>query len=176
MQVTIIDVSVVDKGKWKYAEVAFKGPDGKMASKRVVSFGATEGAFKYLTDDTNPIAKGEIIEVKSEKNANGYWDWISCGRPSAAAVASGTITQAVGKSVPKSNYETSEERAARQVMIVRQSSLSNAVAHLNHVKKAYEVAEVIQVARQFEAYVLDTAIVSPTTSKSISDMQDDVPY
>lgn len=66
----------------------------------------------------------------------------------------------VGKSIPqpapKSNYETAEERAKKQVYIVRQSSLANAVATLAIGAKKVEPAEVIKVAKQFEAYVFDT--------------------
>ena len=61
-------------------------------------------------------------------------------------------------------------------MIVRQSSLSTAVALLKTDKKAASVDEVILTARQFEAYVMGTTppvVVDP--SDPFGNMEDDVP-
>ena len=55
-----------------------------------------------------------------------------------------------GGKVIGSNYETAEERARRQVYIIRQSSLGTAVELLG---SGASVADVINTAKQFEAYV-----------------------
>lgn len=58
---------------------------------------------------------------------------------------------------PKSNYETPEERAKKQVYIVRQSSLSTATGLLTlQGKKTATKEEVVTLAKFFEAYVFDT--------------------
>jgi hypothetical protein len=71
--------------------------------------------------------------------------------PSQTSSAASTGTVAAK---PVSNYETKEERAARQVMIVRQSSLSNAVSTLSVGAKHLTPSEVVAVAKEYERYVL----------------------
>jgi hypothetical protein len=70
---------------------------------------------------------------------------------------------------PKSNYETADERAARQVMIVRQSSISNAVALLKTEKHTPTTEEVLAVAKQFENFVLGKS------NDPFADLDEDVP-
>lgn len=148
MQIEVLSVSVEDKGKYKMMEVAYKGGDGKVTSKKVMSFGAAADVFSKLSS----AKQGDSFEIKSEKNEKGYWDWISIGPVgSGGAVAA---AKPAGNASPKSTYETSEERANRQVLIVRQSSLSNAVDYLAlNTKKVPSVQEVVEVAKFFESYV-----------------------
>ena len=83
---------------------------------------------------------------------------------------------------PKSTYETPEERAKRQVLIVRQSSLSSAIELLKTDKKSPTVPEVLQVAKQFEAYVFGNDDPFGLESKepvnklpTVDDLEDDIP-
>ena len=69
-----------------------------------------------------------------------------------------THAQTKAYTSPKSTYETPEERALRQVMIVRQSSISSAIAYLNANKKNYTVMELVNVAKQFENHVFDKGV------------------
>lgn len=66
---------------------------------------------------------------------------------------------------PKSTYETAEERAAKQVYIVRQSSISSAIALNNNAKAT--PTDIIKTAKVFEDYVFGN---SP---KKDSDFQGD---
>lgn len=150
MQIEVLSVSVEDKGKYKMMEVAYKASDGKVTSKRVMSFGAAAEVFKRLTS----AKQGDSFEIKSEKNEKGYWDWVGIGDPGTASAAPAARSGGTSNPSPKSTYETSEERANRQVLIVRQSSLSNAVDYLAlNTKKVPSVQEVVEVAKFFESYV-----------------------
>lgn len=163
MQIDILSVSVEDKGKYKMMEVAYKGSDGKVTSKKVMSFGAAADVFKRLTS----AKQGDSFEISSTKNDKGYWDWVGIQDATAGAAASMSAPKGANAS-PKSTYETAEERANRQVLIVRQSSLSNAVEFLAlNGKKVPSVQEVVEVASFFEDYVfgrkdapVDTSIES----------------
>lgn len=159
MQIEVLSVSVEDKGKYKMMEVAYKGGDGKVTSKKVVSFGAAAEIFKTLSSAKN----GDSFEIKSEKNDKGYWDWVGIG-PAGSASAAPAASR--GNATPKSTYETAEERALRQVLIVRQSSLSNSIEFLKlNSKKVPTVQEVVEVARYFEEYVFgkkDSPVDLPT--------------
>jgi len=146
MNVEVLSVSVEDKGKYKMAEVAYKGGDGKVTSKKLMSFNHPE-VFKTFAD----AKQGNVFTVESEKNDKGYWDWISASIGGAMQKSAPSVS---GNPSPKSTYETADERANRQVLIVRQSSLSNAVEFLGlNNKKIPSVQEVVEVAKYFESYV-----------------------
>jgi len=111
--------------------------------------------------------EGEVYEVEREKNAKGYWEWKSVTLSAAAATDAAPQTatspttsaarpaNAVGKATERvGSWETPEERSAKQVYIVRQSSITNAIAFLKIEGDAgTEVKEVIAIAKQFEDYV-----------------------
>jgi hypothetical protein len=162
LNITILSVDVktmpTAKGSYQVADVAYKNNTfGKVEGKKVMSFGATSGAFKVLAD----ASPQDTFEVTIVKNDKGYNDWTSltkaeAGAPSAAGQTSAATSGYANKaSVPtKTTYETAEERAQRQVLIVRQSSVSSAVAMLCAGAKTPPALEtVLATAKAFEAYV-----------------------
>lgn len=162
MNITILNVAVSTQptktGKtYQIADIAYKNNtfQGKVEGKKVMSFGAQAEAFKVLAT----AQPGDIFNVTVEKNAQGYNDWVRLerdqtggkGDPRDSATAKQTSTPAF-----RQYGETPEERAKRQVAIVRQSSLSNAIATLALGSKGLPKPEVvIDLAKQYEAYVLD---------------------
>lgn len=76
----------------------------------------------------------------------------------------------------KGNFETPEERAAKQVYIVRQSSLSTAVSLLAAKKKEATLFEVIDTAKAFEAYVFGRSLAGNETAASQQELVDDIPF
>ena len=161
------------KGSYQVIELAYKNKSfqDKLEGKKVMSF-TNKDVFTTLSK----AQFGDVFEVTRVKNDKGFWDWTSLGPVgSGSAAPAGTPTSAAssgysapvkGNVVPKSNYETSEERAARQVLIVRQSSISSAVEFAigNKVK---DEEEVIRIAKRFEAYVFgkDVKASSPAMDK-----------
>jgi hypothetical protein len=57
-------------------------------------------------------------------------------------------------------------------MIVRQSSLSNAVATLATHGKALSSADVVALAKQYERFVME----GNSTSDAIDDLANDIPF
>lgn len=139
------------KRPYKVAEVAYKS-DGKTKGMKVLDFVQREVFATLLSINPQP---GDILDVEFSQNDKGFWQFASVAKGEKSAGSSNQPTAAGGNGVAsKGNWETSEERAARQVMIVRQSSLSNAVA-LSEANKAKSTPEdIIAVAKVFEAYVL----------------------
>jgi hypothetical protein len=140
-------------------ELAYKTDDGKTKGMKIFGFGPQAENAKVAAN----AKSGDILEANFQQNAKGYWEFSSLkatGETSQVA-QSATPTTGVTATASRSggNWETSEERAKRQVMIVRQSSLSTAVA----LKPKASVEEVIDVAKQFEAYVLGTEVASQPT-------------
>jgi hypothetical protein len=176
MNITILSVDIktvpTAKGSYQTADVAYKNNSfqGKVEGKKVMSFGATKDSFSTLA-----LAQpGESYEVTIVKNDKGYNDWVSMAKAEAGANSPAVSAPAGGKApaaTPRSTYETPEERAQRQVLIVRQSSLSAAVnLLLAGAKTPPPVENVLAIAKQFEDYVFGKQALGP-----ISEMSDDFP-
>ena len=173
------------KGSYQVIELAYKNKSfqDKLEGKKVMSF-TNKDVFAAL----QKASFGDVFNVERVKNDKGFWDWtaVSTGgmasgvQSPAPANSSGASSSIVkGTVTPKSNYETTEERAARQVLIVRQSSISSAVefAVANKIKDAQDV---IAIAKEFEAYVFgkeEEPVVAETKEAGnfFGDMEDDLP-
>lgn len=139
------------KRPYKVAEVAYSA-DGKTKGMKVLAFAQPE-VFKAL-EAINP-KQGDILDVQFSQNDKGYWQFASVEKGAASAGTSSNTTQSAS-SPARGNWETPDERAQRQIMIVRQSSISSAVA-LSEAQKAKKTpADIIEDAKIFEAYVLGT--------------------
>jgi hypothetical protein len=176
MNITILSVDIktvpTAKGSYQTADVAYKNNSfqGKVEGKKVMSFGATKDSFSTLA-----LAQpGESYEVTIVKNDKGYNDWVSMAKAEAGASSPAVSAPAGGKApaaTPRSTYETPEERAQRQVLIVRQSSLSASVnLLLAGAKTPPSIESVLAIAKQFEDYVFGKQALGP-----ISEMSDDFP-
>jgi hypothetical protein len=179
MEIQVIDVGTPNthaakNGRtYQSLEVTYKGNDGKVSAKKLMSF-SNPSVFKAA----GSWNKGDVVDIVTQKDDAGYWQWTGIGTgggvsaPSTSPVANGgsaTATRVTG-----STYETKEERAAKQILIVRQSSLSVASQVLSVGAKAPpNAADIIGLAKQFEAYVYAEE-VKPIPE--ISDLEDDVPY
>jgi len=185
MQIQVLSTSVVTlmskaNKPYQQLEVAFKNLTfGKIESKKLMPFGAQEGAFKALSG----AKQGDVFEVTVVKNAAGFNDWTSCVQAAPGSVpdaaAQGSINTAgnqltTGKSVQvKSTYETPEERAIKQRYIIKQSSLSGAINLLTVGAKSPPSTEaVLALADTLVAYVMETP--EAVVKKDLFDMPDDV--
>lgn len=159
MNITILSIDIktipTAKGSYQTAEVAYKNNtyQGKVEGKKIMSFGASANTFKVLAT----AASGDSFNVEVVKNDKGYNDWVSLTKggvdAAPAAKPAGTVN---GVTIPmKSNYETSEERAQRQVYIIKQSSLTSAIAAMSvGGKAALKPEDVVNTAKVFVDYVL----------------------
>ena len=169
MQITVIDVGAPNthaakNGRtYQSLEVTYKNDQGQAQSKKLMSF-ANPQVFKAAQE----WIKGSVVTVTTEKDANGYWQWIGLGGGDSIVAESKSANTGNATRVTGSNYETKEERAARQILIVRQSSLSSAVELLGTGKS---VADVIATAKQFEAYVFGAS----QGIDAINELEDDIP-
>jgi hypothetical protein len=167
MNITVLVTSIttlMSKANKPYQqlEVTFKNNTfGKTESKKLMPFGAQEGAFKALSG----AKQGDVFEVTVVKNAAGFNDWTACVQAAPGSVettlttpvATGSINTG-GKSVQvKSTYETPEERAIKQRYIIKQSSLSGAINLLTVGAKSPPTVEaVLALADTLVAYVMET--------------------
>lgn len=157
MQIEVINVSVKQEtskmGKpYQVAEVTYKNKSfqDKVEAKKIMSFTPLFGTLK-------DAQFGDVFNINREKNEQtGFWDWVSIADNQFNQKEIKESNTMIGKTnvTPKSTYETAEERAHRQVLIVRQSSVSSAIAALKTDKLQLDANSIIDLARKLEAYVM----------------------
>jgi hypothetical protein len=184
MQVNVVDVSNLNTHtakngrQYQSIEVIYKNDADQINNKKLMSF-ANPAVFKLAQE----WKKGDVIHVSTEQDTSGYWQWTAVGSadsvidkmPDNAPATQGTAAKGATR-VSGSNYETKDERAARQVMIVRQSSLSNAVATLalrDPMTQGNPASanDVINLAKLYEGFVLGKSSNAP----EITDEPNDIP-
>jgi hypothetical protein len=179
MQVKIKVISVENtyvptaKGGYNKLEVAYKNIDsGKVESKVLMSFGLTENSYKALADAKSNDQFVVESEKKPGKDGKEYWTWLSASQQAPGTVMEPQVKTA-GTPVPKSNYETPEERAKKQVYIVKQSSLGSAIELLSiGAKTPPTKQDVLALAQEFTDWVFAT---QEAKQLGLADMPDDFP-
>lgn len=162
INITVLNVNQTTQpsktGKtYQMLEVAYKNNtfQGKVESKKIMPFGAQKNAFDALA-----VAQpGESFDVEVVKNGQGYNDWVAVAKATAGPVAgpNKAPTQATTGAQRSGNWETAEERAKRQIYIVRQSSIGHAVSLLSTGAKAPpKLDDVLTTAKSIEQYVFGT--------------------
>lgn len=177
IQIKIISVEQethkTQKGSYDSLEITYKNLtfQDKVEAKKIMSFNHKD-VFNTLKSANN----GAIFTVQRMKNDKGYWDWVSLG-DEAPETSSASSTGGKTMASPKSTYETPEERAKKQVYIVRQSSINAAIEVLKTDKKNPSVTEVLEVAKQFESYVFGAEPAANIKSAVPAlPEDDDIPY
>lgn len=160
------DVNIEKNGGGSYVgtTLTFKDSKGKVETKAWAQKSLNHPANGHVKAALQTLHPGSCFEAEAVKNDAGYWNWTQLKIVDGLAPQVPTSTQQVGT---RSTYETPEERAERraldkekfafekekQKLIIRQSSLSNAVSWLKGMDDVGS-EDVIYLAKQFEAYVL----------------------
>jgi len=119
-----VNIESVEKGRTKYqiANVVYTF-NGANKSTKIMSF-ANPQVFK----DIQTYSPGTELVVETTKNGQGYDQWSKVS-VAGAAPPNGS---APSSAAPRTNtYETPEERKLKQLYIIKQSSISTAVATLS---------------------------------------------
>ena len=173
MLIEIISVSAPETPagkKYQSIEIAYKN-DGKVQGKKLLSF-----TNPTLFNQVKSWKQGDKYEVVTQKDANGYWQWTDAtAADGSSAASSGGGGRSVGdfKKQSEDRFETREERLARQVYIVRQSSIANAISVLTvNAKSVPGSDEILSLAKKFEEYVFAK---EEKALPEINDIEDDIP-
>jgi len=185
MQISILSVQSVTaqgaKGPYQTLEVAYKNLtfQGKVESKKVMPFGAQKAVFDALANAT----VGNVFDITVVKNDKGYNDWTSAKQAAPGSIATqaqgsingaGNAKATGGNTVQvKSTYETPEERAKKQIYIIRQSSISAAVASLTPgAKIALKPEDVVNTAQHYYNWVMQDPTAA--VASDVFEMPDDL--
>ena len=132
---------VVNKGKYNQLTVQYDA-DGKTQDKKIMSF-----TFKEVYNLLAKANVGDSFDISMTKNDKGYWDWTD-----AKPVSASGELPAVRPGKSTGSWETAEERAQKQVYIIRQSCIGYAV---QFTAGGSTVNDVLAVAEEFVQYVLN---------------------
>lgn len=165
MIITIINVSDVQAVKKYFTlEVNYKDDNGTTKGKKLMSF-----TYPLVFNTLKTAKQGEVYEVKNVKEGE-FWQWTEATKVEGGAASVAPSKTKEFAAASNDRYETKEERAARQTLIVRQSSLSSAVATLTVGSKAVDPDAVINLAKKYEAYVFSSDPI-----QELIGMSDDLP-
>ncbi len=135
------------KGGYSTAEINYEG--AKFPFK-MVSF-SNPATFEILKD----AKVGQEFEVESVKEGQ-YFQWKSAKLLEGSNEPLQAVKGTTAYQPTRSTYETPEERAVKQRLIVRQSSLSNAIEVLTTGAKAPpNLADIAALADSFVEYVYE---------------------
>lgn len=149
MFITVKNVDIENKGKYTQAVVTYMDK-GEEKKRNVVSFGDSSDAYHELKNAKD----GDTFNIELKKDGK-YWNWVGAARTAGENKAENTEGSPAKAAVSYGrDFETAAERAAKQVYIVRQSSITASLhwMELNKVETP-SVDQVIDVAKAFEAYV-----------------------
>ncbi|MHB8602215.1 MAG: hypothetical protein ACYC9R_06220 [Nitrosotalea sp.] len=137
------------KGFYKVFTLAYTS-DGKDRTRDIPNFN------KETYTALKAASAGDEFDISLVKNGE-YTNWDKVEK--AVSQTPALLNSSFKKT---STYETPEERAQRQVYIIRQSSISSAVA----LKPKADVQEIIDVADEFVHYVLNGLDLDTTDNSS----------
>ena len=151
--ITIQEVTLetVTKGRNSYnvATGVHTTDRGDNKTKKIMSF-ANPAVFAAIKD----AKQGDVFAV-TYTPGDQYYNWATATKASADAPAKATM--ASGGKVVGSTYETPDERKIKQLYIVKQSSIANAIELLSvGAKTPPKVSEVLETAQQFVDFVYGT--------------------
>jgi hypothetical protein len=129
--------------------VVYQDDRGTTKTKNVMSF-----SNPAVYDAVQKLNQGDRIEVAYVEGDN-YYNWASIKPVSGQVTGEAAVEQLKSQSTPvKSNWESAEERAKKQVYIIKQSCLAQAVAH----SPKASIDDVLKTAQIFVDWVLEDGL------------------
>lgn len=159
------------RGGYNSIEVVYinKSFQDKVEKRKIMDFTNKE-VYKIIAS----AKKDDIFSISREKDEKGFWQWVDISTDIQTQPAK---QEAPSKATPapKSTYETPEERAKKQVYIVKQSSITNAIEYLNHNKKNYNVEDILETAQMFIDFVFGIQLDTEDVELPVTD-DEDIPF
>ena len=142
--VDIVKATTKTGKPYEFIDLMYKNKSfqDKVEGKKVMPFGNKE-VFETLKNSD----KGDVFYIGRTKNADGFWDWDKISQVPNESKEVGhqeTSTKAAPAASKSQPWETPEDRAKKQLYIIRQSSLTNAVNTLVGNVNPEEVKETAQ--------------------------------
>ncbi len=150
MQIKIVEVGSPElkqgpKAKYSTFKLSY-AVDGKLRDRKIMSFD------KDVYAALKAASPGEMYDVEVVKDGE-FWNWKAVSKAGSSAPEAGA-----GKYPASTGFsrETPEEKAAREIRIVKQSTLGYAVTALG---AGHTDSEYFDMAKRFEQYVWDMPVL-----------------
>lgn len=167
VQGTVISISVetdVKKqggGSYKGWELVYKTPDGEVRTIAKPVQGLRFNAA--LKNQLSDLVAGDTFTLVQEKNAQGFNDVKSVTKgfsdveqaPAPTAQGAKPTTSGGSNSYTQRDFESKDERTVKQRLIVRQSSVAQAVAILSVGSKSVNIEDVKSLAEDLTDFVYE---------------------
>ena len=107
MLINIIDVGApntkasANGRSYQSIEVTYKDEQDQVKNKKIMSF-SNPSVFNHLKG----LTKGDQVNLRTEKDAAGYWQWIGIEGDKTVSTETKQTTPATGGRVTCINYET----------------------------------------------------------------------
>ncbi len=176
-----VEIAKKDGGVYPGARLMYRDEAGQLKEQAFHN-----NTFKFnapLKVQLSNLAAGDDVIITKEKKGD-FWNVMSISKDTGGGTGSSNATTTIMQPAskvpaspsPRSNYETPEERAQRQVYIIRQSSISSAVALVSQDGNFFKgtenpVGEVLSIAEAFENYVMGNPF--PIEEKDFTGLEDD---
>jgi len=170
MDVEVHQGTTKTKKPYEFLEVAYKNLSfqDKPEVKKVMPF-----AYKEVMDVLKGAVKGDVFTVTRDKNDGGFWDWISIQQGEQEVATPTAGAKPVSAQPSKGTWETPEERATKQLYIIRQSCLAQAVNTAAIGAKPGVVIDTKALLDLAQVYVDFIVGVGANTT---DDVDEDIPY
>lgn len=144
-----VNIEEIRNGRNKYdkATVVYSF-NGENRTQKLMSF-SNPAVFAKV----KAFKQGDEVVVTVTKDDKGYNQWASVEPSTQESPGSGAGKPASTR-VTGSNYETADERARRQVLIVKQSCLAQAVASYGDDVAGTPIDNILNRSQQFVDWVM----------------------
>jgi hypothetical protein len=167
-----MDVNIAKNGGGSYrgTRIVYRDAEGSLKEQNIHS-----NALRFnpgLKQSIIGLSPGDAFTMLKEKEGE-FWNVKSISKgvvQEAVSTKAGATSEGKASTSPRSTYETPEERARRQVLIVRQSSVSSAIAYAATQKSPMKIEEILKIAAQINDFVFD----NESGDGSIDDIESDV--
>lgn len=175
---TETDVKKQGGGTYKGWELVYKTTEGEVrtVAKPVQGLRFNQALKNALAE----LKAGDEFTLVQEKNAQGFNDVKSIAKgfveveqaPTAPRETANKPSSGGANSYTARDFESKEERTVKQRLIVRQSSVAQAVQILSVGAKSVNVEDVKKLAEELTDFVYEKKY----DGGSVEDLDDDIPY
>lgn len=160
-------VAKKDGGSYPGWQLIFSDPNGKVET--VAKHKSSLTRSPAVGSGLKSLSAGDDFTMEMEKGDAGFWEVVSIRKGSdlPATKSEGQVRAVSNTRSAPSTYETTEERSLRQVLIVRQSSVAQAIAATpgGELKTILKTAEKIE-DHVWRGYEIKKAAVPVTTDSA----------
>lgn len=160
------------KGTYNAIEVTYKNlsQGGKVEGKNVVDFGDYAHVFEAAkTWQEDQIVNIQNEKIKNAKSGKEFWTWVDVLGEDVPAIKGESVAKDIKVDAAPTKQQWVPD-ADKQRLIVRQNSITNAVAYEGN--NAGNSDDVLKTAEKFFNWVFEVPSVKPAKAKKVESTEE----